>query len=1167
MESDSSDHVVLAFLERLAHDRLRGQERPLADYLRMWPGHERAIAAEFVGMERARQADGTAQGETERVDLLGPYRLLDEIGRGGQGTVFRAEDTRLGRTVAVKVLPVHAARDLDALQRFQREATVAARLDHAGICNVLDVGQNAGKAWIAMRLVDGVPLSRLIADDPASTWLDVATAREPATLKPAAPGSAPCADVEGMLNFFEKAARALHVAHEAGIVHRDIKPGNIMVTPEGEPAIMDFGLARDSAATTLTGTEDVLGTPAYMAPEQVAPRRGGTDRRTDVYALGASLYEALTGQRPFTSPTREGLYRSILEHAPVDPRRLNPRLRRDVKVVMATAMAKESHRRYLSALDLAEDLRRARLREPLRARPPTLPVRLWLWARRRPARAAAVALCGVIVIALGIVALNWDDLVHAQDAMQRALIEEALQDAYLELGEGRPDRAQAAFSRALRLQAGLPEAVAGQAIAHLENGDPRSALAALQRDPTLMVEHPLLRRIAGDAYRMCGEAEDAERVVSGLGEPDSATAWFLMGAREMRRGHAGRHDAFALAYAHFTRAALHAARPRALYDFERAHAAGHTGSKEETTQIADLLQSRWKKNASAWFWAGYALRRHDLRAATECFEQAITIDPEHQRALSSAGRSHQDLGELDRARELLDRLCRVDPTDAEAICLRAGVLVAQGHAREASDEVKRAIAMAPKVWGVRLDGGGVLLAMGRADAAAVEFKKAIDLAPRSAKAWTNLGIARIRLDDDDGAEEAIRNAIALDDGQATAWSALGSLLSGAGKHEDAVAAGRRATELEPGNPDTWYNLGRSFEIADRRDEAIRSYKEALERDRRDIAALTALGLALIVKRDPEAAERWLTEAAKLDHGRIDVWSGIGRARGMLGNMKGAEEALRRALAIDQDDAATLILLAQALDAQRKLVEAAELYRRYLALDDDKPQIWLQLGTVYLDLDRPDDAMAAWTRATDLDPQKAEAWCNRGLLLMRTGHPAEGLPLLERGHAIGSKRPRWTFPSARWIAEAKALLAQGDALSALRAGGALPRDAKECIALAEQAWTSDDAELACRLYTAAFTKDPTLAASRRPPHREAAARAAARSGALGPSVAWLAEELETWRALHENGRVRPQRLERRLSSWLADTDFAPLFAGRIEDHDVAARWRQLADRVQQLLDAL
>jgi tetratricopeptide (TPR) repeat protein len=243
---------------------------------------------------------------------------------------------------------------------------------------------------------------------------------------------------------FERAARALHVAHEAGVVHRDIKPANIMVTPEGEPVVLDFGLARndDGSANALSLTGEVSGTPAYMSPEQMTGR-SRPDRRTDVWSLGVALYEVATLAHPFESATREGLFQAILGDELPDPRRANAAIDRDFATIIETATAKNRDQRYQTALDLAEDLRRWRANEPIRARRVGRVERMWRWAQRKPALAASAA--AIVLLALAASAL----LAYGVGASGKADVEAKLR-ATAEEARKRADEARFALEQAAR---------------------------------------------------------------------------------------------------------------------------------------------------------------------------------------------------------------------------------------------------------------------------------------------------------------------------------------------------------------------------------------------------------------------------------------------------------------------------------------------------------------------------------------------------------------------------------------------------------------------------------------------------------------------------------------------------------------------------------------------
>ncbi len=307
---------------------------------------------------------------------LGDYDLHREIAHGGMGVVYRAVQRSLGRQVAVKVLRGGELAGADARRRFRREAEAAAQLQHPGVVVIHEVGEDQGVCWFSMDLVAGENLADHCARQPLA-------ARE----------AAACV---------ARVARAIHHAHQQGVLHRDLKPSNILLTPEGEPRVTDFGLARwlrtgkeATVASEVTRSGQTVGSPGYVAPEQALEARA--DERSDVYGLGAVLYHALTGRAPFHGPTLDSILLQLRESEPVPPRRLNPTVPRDLETVCLKCLEKRPAGRYATAQAVAEDLERFLAGEPLAARAVSPLGRGLRWALRRPALAGALALLAVAV--------------------------------------------------------------------------------------------------------------------------------------------------------------------------------------------------------------------------------------------------------------------------------------------------------------------------------------------------------------------------------------------------------------------------------------------------------------------------------------------------------------------------------------------------------------------------------------------------------------------------------------------------------------------------------------------------------------------------------------------------------------------------------------------------
>jgi len=406
-----------ALYDRYLDASLVGDPEDPAEFFARHPHIETQARERIEALHGVLTGAGPREGDDGKppFETVGEYRLLRTIARGGMGSIYLAEQQSSHRLVALKLLRPELTTSRSAVRRFEREAMVIQRLDHPHVVKMLEVGEENGAQFIAMELIAGRSLRSVL------------------------PRGRPA--IARTLAWMEQSARALHAAHEEGIIHRDVKPANIVITPDDRAVLLDFGVAHLAGAEHTRLTQTFAGSPSYAAPEQVDPALGEVDARTDVYGLGATLYESITQRVPFEGKSLDEVFQKVLRREPVAPRRLHAGLPRDIETITLKALAKRPGERYQSALELADDLRAARLGERIRAKPPGPVARLRRLARRNPARATAVVtVTFAILLAFGFTIWHVHEERESRRREASAAFEQALRKLDLYRANRQEDR-------------------------------------------------------------------------------------------------------------------------------------------------------------------------------------------------------------------------------------------------------------------------------------------------------------------------------------------------------------------------------------------------------------------------------------------------------------------------------------------------------------------------------------------------------------------------------------------------------------------------------------------------------------------------------------------------------------------------------------------------------
>jgi tetratricopeptide (TPR) repeat protein/tRNA A-37 threonylcarbamoyl transferase component Bud32 len=961
------------------------------------------LPADLGAMNRV--VDAQARIEPAGWPAVPGYEVLGELGRGGMGIVYKARQHSLNRVVALKMIRGAAHAGPDERARFRREAEAIARLQHPNIVSVYEVGEHEGEPFLSLEYCSGGSLADRLRSAPLE-------GKEAARL-------------------VEVLARAVQAAHDRQVVHRDLKPANVLLAgaakPQAEeggaacgfalPKVTDFGLAKKLDEPGQTASDALVGTPSYMAPEQAAGKGQQVGPAVDVYALGAILYECLTGRPPFKAATVYDTLLQVVSDEPVPVRRLQPGVPRDLETVCLKCLQKEARHRYASAVELAQDLGRFQAGEPVRARPVGPLERARKWAARRPAGAGLLAaLLLLVVVSVG-VAWRWqrqrsEGRARQREAAQKAVLvleqgSALLDEGWREHDLGKLKEALATADRAADVAVGADEGVRAQAAAFQKEATDR--LAQGKKNRALMVAlldvsapkettaytpdesgqmvalaAPSVDEQYASAFQRWGldvdRAPEGEVVSRLLRAPPVVIQEVLAGLDGwmLERRQQKRPEPEWLRLRRLADRVDEDQRSRQL----RALLCGE--SEPDARGVAGLVGAQ---GGPAGPWAALGLRARDQRWRLTDLRAGGRGKREPVLSVLLLARASQEVGDVAGAEQVLRQALAGRPDQVVLHDALGRLLGAQGRLRvgEAIECYQAARALRPKL-GIALV--QALRAAGRAGEGEAVIRELLAEQPNHPELQFNLGLVLREQKRPAEAEKAFRRAIQLKPDLPEAHNGLGTTLDDQKRPADAEKAFRKVIELRPDNHRAYNNLGIALRRQKRPVEAEKALLRVIELTPDYALAYVNLGAALYDQKRLTESEKACRRAIALMPDSAEAHTGLGVCLRDQKRPAEAEKALRKAIEIKPDFALAHHNLGNVLRDLKRPAEAEKALRKALRLSPDDAGAYNNLGALLHAQKRPAEAETAFHRAIELQPDFALAHHNLGLLLHAQKRPAE-----------------------------------------------------------------------------------------------------------------------------------------------------------------------------------
>lgn len=984
---DNQKSIIEKAVQQFIDAQFDGQTRNIDEFAKQYPGLEDQIRRRiqnlqeidglFANLMQAGENDleGAAGADNLIGHRLGDFEILSLIGTGGMGAVFLARQLSLDRDVALKVISDISGVRGKSLERFKREAKVLAKISHANIVPIYEVGQDGPYSYFAMEYVKGTSLDRILsAIRSAAPGLKASRVMQEC-LQGRVSSSEDSREIPGggeidadyiitISRIIISIASALDYAHEKGVLHRDVKPSNILIDASGTPKLVDFGLARAETQQTITVTGEFFGTPSYVSPEQI--RKPETvDCRSDVYSLGSAFYECLTLHPPFEGDTVNETLTRVIAREPIPPKKYCPRLSGDLNTVLLHAIEKSPEDRYGSAADFAADIENVLDFRPITAKRPSITRRAYKALRRRPIKIVLITIAVIVgVLSYWVVS---DEL----ESRTRKAAKELFDTARNKVTVKNYGEALTLFQGALTKDKSYVDAYLG----------------------------------AADCERVLGNYDEAMRLsreAISL-ETNNAMAYYQLGTAFV-----GQKD-FGQAKSAYQRA-LSIDKNFSLARVGLAVCYGKLGldneAVEESRRLIAIDPDHPAKKQVLFIIASTLASLGKPQEAIEAYEEVLEIDPENANAYFGLGNCYGMLNDQTKSQEAFKRAASIEPENLQARTRLAQIhlingqpSLAVGTYRSAGEDCQHSGKFGQAIQfyksALEIDPNNVLVLIGAGECyqglknyreAAVAFKKAVwcasDDSNRAALACVKLGSCFREMGQDANATSAYLDAIKIDPNYYTGYFTLGAHYAAKGLYEMAIDVYTKAVSVDPTKSEVYRSLGSCYMSLAKYSEATEYYQRYLANDPNSDFVLTSMALCYQQLDNHLKAVELLERAVAIQPHEEHTYSSLGYSYSAIGKHFEALGAYNKALAINPNNAGSWGCLAECYEKLGIFDQAVKSYQKSLNLKADSYIGLTKLATLYATcsdakLRDGDKAIKLATRACELTGYQYD-FCMSGL---------------------------------------------------------------------------------------------------------------------------------------------------------------------------------------------